>query len=379
MASTALGKELVRLARTIIASVEESRLTDEDARKNNVSTEDFNTTLLRVLGLIRNENDNSETNYQNALNTVFIPGQGVIGKNIVDSFFKQLATEFEISKQTVRALLKDLKTVINLWNRAVNIPEIRRIERLIGENGQGKPITFINTQQSDGTIQSESASSFEQVSREIQQLLKILGNQTTQEGLEFLQKNGILNRDLSILELFTAQTSAAIQSLPTENFGGFRGAFVSLVANRNRVVSKRTVRLTQQRQLLRRELRALQVQEALIKKGLVIQGEKVPSLEQIINLLLFGLGEKNIVSEANIGGGLKYTCGECKHFSKNADGGVCTYGSDFLTTNTDAKNRETVPTSNCLEVWGEAFTGNDFWTASDETIARARKILETGT
>ena len=292
-ASTLLGKELLRLARTINSIVEDSRITDFDARDNSVSTETFATALLRIIGFVRNAGDDLEGQYQQTLETAPLIGRSDPGNNLVDSFFRQLGQEFTPSKETARALLKDLRETINLWNRTVNIPQIRRIERLLGKDGQGQVTTIELKSDPQGQIQSDSGVPNEQTSRAVQRRLKILGNNITEEAVAFLEENGTLNRELSLLELFAAQSSSMIQSLPSDTFGAFRGPFTSLLSVRNRIVEKRVKHLNLRKQALRIELRAFEVQEALIKTGSKLNpSDPLPSLEQIINLLLFGLGEE---------------------------------------------------------------------------------------
>lgn len=297
------------LSLAVLQTIRDARATFEQSGVNTGSVQD---TLLLIVGLQREE-----------------ATAGTVQNNLIDQFLKKKDVDTKTSKQNMVNYLSSLRGTLGKWSRNQNKTKERRLERLLA----GSPTT---SAANEAAQSSNIRDSIQRVIKELEKL-KFEENQT-----------GQLQKELNILKLLSAKTTALLGSLPLTEIGSFGGPLAQILKEETRNVTERVDFLERRRRSLTIELNKIKERSALINEGFdtVIGGKY--SLLAVLDLLIFLTDQ------------VEFKCGECRFF----EGNVCTFSGE---------NRPTTSEKSCLDTWG--LVGNDYWTASEELIEQAKEKI----
>ena len=148
--------------------------------------------------------------------------------------------------------------------------------------------------------------------------------------------------------LLTKTKNIAVRT-PVEQMGDSSGLFIDMLRTPTLDIETQYVALQGRYRALTAELVRLRRQRDLVAAGVTVDQKQSISLLKTIDFFLFAMRD------------IQYNCGQCVYFTN----GECAYS---------ASNRATNETQSCVEVWG--LISNDFWTANEITLQKARDILE---
>jgi hypothetical protein len=358
------------LMKQILAVLKRLRIEQDfsDPNFESGSGELIYSTFLRAIGFLRYSEEIEQQ--------IFVSKQVERGKNIVDKILKVKTSEAEQRRLLLLNFLKSLLKQIEKYVRDVNLTQIKRIRKQIGN-----PVV---DPRNDSKISTTPFTGDIAVDVELM-------NTKFQEFDQNRDNFGQLVLEIDLLSSLTGNLSALIQSLFQETsttpgsqpLGPIGGPFVSLIRSQTIGYEQRLDRLTNRRVALNAQLILLQDKMQFIRTGTDIISRQPIALLSILDALVYLFSE------------VKYTCKQCRFYSTTPaevdlaltanlteeeklvdqrrleeaqqrasniqkelrtgdQTGFCTFR---------AANLPSVDSGSCLSVWN--LLGNDFWTASD--------------
>jgi|GEM_PF-6688238 len=277
------------------------------------SGESLDDTLLRLVGFIREDMSQPEVNLLGGL----FKRQDLRSRQIVSGIVGVLTS---LRDQLQQMSFDRLST------------KIVRLERLLGAEPSSEVLQARRFALEGDLPEAEN------------QIRQILSERRLQIDL-----SGSLTDELKLLRLLLDRTDNIVLRVPVDQTGTFSSFLIDLVRAPTQDIEERTIALQQRYRALQAELIRLRRQRDLVATGVTVASSGTASLVKTIDFFLFAMRD------------IQYNCGECRFLTDNK----CTYGTD---------GRDTSRSQSCAVVWG--LIGNDFWTASHQTLQDAREVLQ---